>query len=353
MPEIETVRTGHWPGSATAHANINVALIKYWGKADERLIIPRVSSLSLTLAGLGTTTTVSFAPEGTARDTLTIDGRPKEGAPLARVTQVLDLVRARAGITARAAVTSSSTVPYGAGLASSASAFAALAAAAAAAAGLHMAGRELSRLARRGSGSACRSVFPGLVLWHAGHDDASSYAEPVNCPIDLAMCVVMISRRRKPMSSREAMRLTARTSPLYDAWIRACTRDLAAALAAVHTRDVAALGAVCEANALTMHGTIMASRPPVIFWAPETLAAFAAVRALRDSGLGAWATVDAGPNVKVLSAAADAPQVSRELRRRLPGVSVRVCRPGDGVRIVTGDAADGMVDEMADGSGIG
>jgi diphosphomevalonate decarboxylase len=376
--------------SATACAHANIALIKYWGKADEALVIPTTSSLSLTLDGLSTQTTVEFLADGdalargdgvradgdgvraddgaprsetgeradaagsdvsaaqsdttpdiapgtisdTVPDTLTIDGVLQHGTSLARVSRFLDLVRERAGIAAPARVTSRNTVPFGAGLASSASAFAALAAAASRAAGLELSGRDLSRLARRGSGSACRSIYGGLVKWNAGHDDATSYAQPVECPMDLAIIVILISAKEKPMSSREAMRLTMRTSPLYPAWMRASADDMTRALAAVAASDLDALGEVVEANALGMHASMMAARPAVIYWLPQTVTALFAVRDLRKNGYGAWSTMDAGANVKVLTAAADAEQVASELRDRLPGQTIEVHHIGSGVRVV-------------------
>ncbi|MCI1673187.1 MAG: diphosphomevalonate decarboxylase [Bifidobacterium tibiigranuli] len=372
--------------SATACAHANIALIKYWGKADEGLVIPTTSSLSLTLDGLSTQTTVEFlaggetlaggdgaradgdevradggvlrseagertdaagsdgsatksdtAPDtisGTVPDTLTIDGVAQHGTSLARVSRFLDLIRERAGIAAPARVTSRNTVPFGAGLASSASAFAALAAAASRAAGLELSGRDLSRLARRGSGSACRSIYGGLVKWNAGHDDATSYAQPVECPMDLAIIVILISAKEKPMSSREAMRLTMRTSPLYPAWVRASADDMTRALAAVAASNLDALGEVVEANALGMHASMMAARPAVIYWLPQTITALSAVRDLRRHGYSAWSTMDAGANVKVLAAAADAEQVASELRDRLPGQTIEVHHIGSGVRVV-------------------
>ncbi|MDF7640745.1 diphosphomevalonate decarboxylase [Bifidobacterium sp. ESL0784] len=326
---------------ATAVANANIALIKYWGKADERLIIPRASSLSLTLDGLSTRTTVEFGEPYTAdspdtqsiTDSLTIDGKEQQGPALTRVSKFLDIVRDEAGLKLPAHVTSSNTVPFGAGLASSASAFAALAAAASKAAGLELNPRDLSRLARRGSGSACRSIFGGLVKWNAGDDDASSYAEPVDSGnMDLAIVVVLISSAKKPISSREAMRRTIATSPLYDAWIDSCGKDLDDALAAIRVGDVGRLGEITEANALGMHAAMMASRPAVLYWLPQTVAALNAVADIRETGLGAWSTMDAGPNVKVLTDGRDAERVADQLRDRLPNCEIAVHRPGAGVR---------------------
>lgn len=336
------------PYCATACAHANIALIKYWGKADESLVIPTTSSLSLTLDGLTTQTTVEFHADDESceqagasatgspllHDTLSIDGQEQIGTSLQRVSKFLDVIRERAGIALPARVVSHNTVPFGAGLASSASAFAALAAAASRAAGLELSDRELSRIARRGSGSACRSIYGGLVKWNAGHDDESSYAEPVESPLDLAIIVVLISAKEKPMSSREAMRLTVRTSPLYPAWVRASEVDMCDALAAVSHSDLRALGAVAEANALGMHAAMMSARPGVVYWLPQTVAALAAVRDMRTQGFDVWFTMDAGANVKVLALASEAEHVADELRNRMPDCAVEVHHPGSGVRIV-------------------
>jgi diphosphomevalonate decarboxylase len=319
--------------TATASANTNIALIKYWGKVDESLTIPATSSLSLTLDGTWTTTTVSFDGGSDGEDAVTINGSSPGGTQLSRVTRFLDLVRELSGQTARASVTSSSTVPLAAGLASSAAGFAALAAAASRAAGLHLDDRSLSRLARRGSGSATRSIFGGLVLWNAGVDDDTSYAEPVESALDLAMVVAVVSDRRKTISSRKAMRETMSASPLYPAWVEASREDLRTALAAVRSGDLPALGEVVEANALGMHATMIASRPGIMYWMPQTVEALHTIRDMRGEGLPVWATIDAGPNVKALTQAGSAEQVADALRERLPGAAVSIRRSGAGVRV--------------------
>ena len=330
--------------TATASANTNIALIKYWGKADESLAIPATSSLSLTLGGTRTTTTVSFDGGAGDADAVRINGSAPSGTALTRVTRFLDLVRERSGIAQRASVDSTSTVPLAAGLASSAAGFAALAAAASRAAGMDLDGRALSRLARRGSGSAARSVFGGLVLWNAGEDDATSYAEPIDGAIggatgepagsglDPAMVVVVLSDGRKTISSTRAMKQTMTASPLYPAWVEASREDLRAALEAVRSGDLARLGEVAEANALGMHASMMAARPAIMYWLPRTIEVLHTVRAMRQDGLPAWATIDAGPNVKVLTRGGSAERVAAALRERVPGAAVSVRLPGAGVR---------------------
>ena len=319
--------------TATASANTNIALIKYWGKADESLAIPVTSSLSLTLGGTRTTTTVSFDGGTGGEDAVTINGATPGGTARERVVRFLDLVRSRAGMTIPASVTSSSTVPLAAGLASSAAGFAALAAAATRAAGMRLDERALSRLARRGSGSATRSIFGGLVLWNAGVDDETSYAEPVDCDLAPAMVVVVVSAERKTISSTQAMRHTMNTSPLYPAWAEASREDLRVALDAVRARDLPRLGEVVEGNALGMHAAMIASRPSVVYWLPETLDVLHTVRVMRDEGFPVWATIDAGPNVKVLTAGEDADRVATVLRDRIPCATTSVRYPGGGVRV--------------------
>ena len=335
-PSTPAAPTAH---TATASANTNIALIKYWGKADESLMIPTTSSLSLTLDDTWTTTTVSFDGGAGDADAVRINGSAPSGTALTRVTRFLDLVRERSGIAQRASVDSTSTVPLAAGLASSAAGFAALAAAASRAAGMDLDGRALSRLARRGSGSAARSVFGGLVLWNAGDDDATSYAEPIEEPagdtasdLDPAMVVVVLSDGRKTISSTQAMRRTMTASPLYPAWVEASREDLRAALEAVRSGDLARLGEVAEANALGMHASMMAARPAIMYWLPRTVEVLHTIRAMRQDGLPAWATIDAGPNVKVLTRGSSAEQVATALRESVPGAAVSVRRPGAGVR---------------------
>ena len=333
------------PRAATATAHANIALIKYWGKANEELILPRTSSLSLTLDELYTTTTVRFLDdEQDAWDRAILDGEPVSGRPMERITALLDIVRERAGISAPAEVTSLNTVPTAAGLASSASGFAALAGACAAAAGLDLGTRELSRLARRGSGSAARSIFGGLTIWHAGEDDASSFAEPLEGAADgtdfaddMSLLVLVLNAGHKAVSSREAMRRTVRNSPLYEPWVRQHADQLSAALEAVAHRDLARLGEAAEANALGMHAAMAAATPSVDYLTEASHAALEAVRDARAAGFPAWATMDAGPNVKVLTNVEHAKALEARLRGTLeqsvPGLHTIVTHSGPGVKV--------------------
>ncbi|MCX5404166.1 diphosphomevalonate decarboxylase [Streptomyces sp. NBC_00335] len=336
----EGPQTGLLDHGPTAVAHPNIALIKYWGKRDERLVIPYVDSLSMTLDVFPTHTTVRLDP-GARTDSVVLDGKPAEGEPRERVIVFLDLVRELAGRSERAAVDTRNAVPTGAGLASSASGFAALAVAATAAYGLDLDPTALSRLARRGSASASRSIFGGFALCHAGQGvgeaaDLSSYAEPVPLPdFDPALVVALVNAGPKAVSSRAAMRRTVETSPLYQAWATSSKGDLTDMRAALLRGDLEAVGEIAERNALGMHATMLAARPAVRYLSPATVAVLDGVLQLRKDGVAAYATMDAGPNVKVLCHPEAAPRVAETLLAAAPGCSVLTARRGPAARLLT------------------
>lgn len=323
--------------AATFVAHPNIALIKYWGKRDERLMIPYLGSLSMTLDVLPTTTTVRLCPDARA-DTVTLNGTPAEADTRRRVVAFLDLVRRMAGSTEPAAVDTRNSVPTAAGLASSASGFAALASASAAAYGLDLDLTALSRLARRGSVSAARSVFGGFVICHAGRGagataDLGSYAEPLPVPdFAPAMVIAVVNAGPKVVSSRAAMRRTVETSPLYRSWLASGKDDLSEMRAALPDGDLDAVGAIAERNALGMHATMLAARPAVRYLSPDTVTVLDSVVRLRGDGVSAYATMDAGPNVKVLCHRANADLVAETVRAAAPGCSVITAGRGPGVR---------------------
>jgi diphosphomevalonate decarboxylase len=316
---------------ATARALSNIAFIKYWGNADDALRLPANSSLSMNLAGLTTTTTVAFEPK-LSGDVVVIDGRERFGPSRQRVAAHLDRVRVLAGIATQARVVSENNFPAGAGIASSASAFAALSLAATRAAGLDLSERELSALARLGSGSACRSVPAGFVAWHAGDSHETSYAVSVAPPDHWALCdlVAIVSSSHKPVGSSEGHRLAA-TSPLHAARVASVPERLAAAQTALLKRDLAVFGPPVEEDGLAMHSVMMTSRPPLHYWLPATVEVMRAVMRWRGEGLGVYFTIDAGPNVHCLCLAEDAGEVEARLRGLYGVQDVRLARPGGGV----------------------
>ncbi|EOS7837068.1 diphosphomevalonate decarboxylase [Enterococcus hirae] len=285
-----------------ARAYTNIALIKYWGKKNESLILPMNNSLSLTLDAFYTETEVSFSDAYT-EDQFYLDNQLQDEKATKKISTFLDIVREEAGTTKKAKVISQNFVPTAAGLASSASGLAALAGACNEALKLGLDDQALSRLARRGSGSACRSIFGGFVEWEKGHDDQSSYAHPISSDgfeDHLAMVFLLLNEQKKDVSSRDGMRRTVETSSFYQGWLDSVEADLYQLKQAIKTKNFQLLGETMEQNGLKMHGTTLAARPPFTYWSPDSLKAMQAVRDLRNQGIPCYFTMDAGPNVKVL-----------------------------------------------------
>jgi diphosphomevalonate decarboxylase len=319
-----------WTATAIAHPNI--AFIKYWGNRDHELRLPSNPSLSMNLAGLETTTSVAF-DETLKDDEVTIGGEVQGGVARARVSKHLDLIRARAGMVWCARVESRSNFPAGAGIASSASAFAALTVAGAAAAGLQLSEAELSALARRGSGSACRSVPGGFTEWRVGAGDADSYAVSIAPPEHWALAdlVALLSKKHKATGSTEGHSLAA-ASPLQAARVASAPERLAQCKAALLAREFPAFAEIVEADSTLMHAVMMTSYPPLYYWEPLTLAIMKAVREWRAGGLAVCFTIDAGANVHCIATAEAAPEVERRLRAL--GVSeILQARPGGPARL--------------------
>ncbi|MFN0061359.1 MAG: diphosphomevalonate decarboxylase [Myxococcaceae bacterium] len=325
---------------ATAVAHPNIALVKYWGKRDERLILPHQSSLSVTLAPLSVTTTVEFSAEK-GEDVVELNGKRAEGSERSRVVELLAAVRLAAGGLGKARVVSHGDFPMSAGLASSAAGFAALAVAARAAAGLPADVRTASRLARSGSGSACRSIQGGYCAWRRGEraDGEDSYAEqlfPASHWPDLRLVVAVVSRAEKSVKSRDGMRSTVETSPYYRAWADDAEAELPRAQAFIRARDLESLGALSERNAWRMHATAFAADPPLCYLLPGTLALIQALPEARAHGTPVWFTLDAGPNPVLLTDAKHEEAVVA-LAKKMGALDVVRCHPGGDAKIIERD----------------
>ncbi len=319
---------------ATAVASPNIAFIKYWGNRDERLRLPANGSISLTLDPLQTRVRVHF-DSALLTDRVVIQGTAAPPEAAARVGAHLDLVRELAGLHLPALVESQSNFSQGVGLASSASAFAALTRAAAAAAGLELDPHALSRLARRGSGSACRSIFGGFVQWHAGLDDSSSFAEPIAPPEHwiLADLIAIVETGHKAVGSTAGHALAA-TSPLQAARVADAPRRLSECRRAILERDFQRLAYVAEQDSNLMHAVMLTSTPSLLYWAPATIAVIQAVLQARRAGIEVFYTIDAGPNVHCLCPVESAEAVEQVLGR-LPGVQrILRCQPGGPARLL-------------------
>ncbi|EME8246923.1 diphosphomevalonate decarboxylase [Enterococcus faecium] len=319
-----------------ARAYTNIALIKYWGKKNEELILPMNNSLSLTLDAFYTETEVIFS-DSYMVDEFYLDGTLQDEKATKKVSQFLDLFRKEAGLSLKASVISQNFVPTAAGLASSASGLAALAGACNTALKLGLDDLSLSRFARRGSGSACRSIFGGFVEWEKGHDDLSSYAKPVpsdSFEDDLAMVFVLINDQKKEVSSRNGMRRTVETSSFYQGWLDSVEGDLYQLKQAIKTKDFQLFGETMERNGLKMHGTTLAAQPPFTYWSPDSLKAMDAVRQLRKQGIPCYFTMDAGPNVKVLVENSHLSEVQETFTKLFSKEQVITAHAGPGIAII-------------------
>lgn len=323
------------PGRAEAIARANIALAKYWGKSDDRLNLPAVPSLSITLEPMRTETRVEL-DESLDADAFELDGElalPKESA---RVTELLDRVRAESGQRARARVTSRNHFPTASGLASSASGFAALAAAARAAYGLPRDDARASATARRASASAARSIYGGFVELPAGvpGDDALA-ARPLwdASHWDLRVIVAVITEGRKDVGSREGMGHSRQTSPYWSAWVESAPRMCDGIREAIGARDYARLGPLVEQSFTTMHALAFTSAPSTLYFQPASIAALQTVASLRASGVPVWPTMDAGPHVKAVCPGEAAAKVESALAATAGVIRTLHARPGGGVEI--------------------
>lgn len=315
-------------------AYTNIALIKYWGKENDELKIPKNNSLSLTLDAFYTETQVTF-DESLSSDELVIDGEQQEASALKKAQIVLDLVREKAQMDIPAKIESFNHVPTAAGLASSASGLAALAAAASESAGLNLTKKELSILARRGSGSASRSIYGGFVEWEKGNSNDTSFAKPIDdADWDVGMLFIIVNDKQKDVSSSRGMKRTVESSPFYPVWLDTLDEDLQAMKKAIKTQDILEVGAIAERNALKMHATNLGAKPPFTYWTPDSMRAMDAVRRLRSEGYSVHFTMDAGPNVKLIGKASELEEIKTTLLKQFSKDQLVIAKAGPGLQIL-------------------
>lgn len=314
---------------AEVFAPANIALCKYWGKRDTELNLPATSSLSVSLPDRGSHIVLSL--HAGESDAIRLNDAPVSSASsfYRRFTEYLDLFRTPSGWRVNAEIRSS--VPVGAGLASSASGFASIVIALDQWLDWRLTREELSILARLGSGSACRSLWNGFVEWEAGSrpDGMDSHGVPLsdNWP-GFCIGLMIFTERTKPISSREAMQRTVQTSRLYRDWPDTVERDLCFIKKAIHEKNFHLLGKTAESNAMAMHATLRDAEPSINYDLPETLAAMEQVRQFRETtGTDLYFTQDAGPNLKLLFMEQDLQQVARYF----PGMQTVRAFPTSGV----------------------
>lgn len=314
------------PRKASAIACANIAFIKYWGNRNHKLRLPSNGSISMNLASLYTQTEIQMDAD-LKQDALTLNGMPQNNSPLKRVQTFMDQIRKLSGVMHYAQIISFNNFPPSAGLASSASGFAALTVAASRAYGLNLSERDLSRLARRGSGSAARSIPAGFVEWYAGHNDQDSYAETI-APADhwnLMDCIAVIHKEPKKISSTQGHQL-AETSPVQEARILDCERRLDICRNAIHKKDFSLLAEIIELDSNLLHAVMMTSTPPLLYWEGTSIEIMKAVRGWRKNGIPAAYTFDAGPNAHVICEHRYHDEITKRLRA-MDGVATVISSP--------------------------
>ncbi len=319
---------------STAIANSNIALIKYWGKADDELFLPMNSSISMTLDNLQTICTVEFS-EDFKQDVVEINSRPANPKTGDRIKRNLDLIRRIGKTNLKVKVATNFNFPIGAGLASSASASASLTLAGCSALGMNFDKRQLSILARQGSGSSCRSIYGGYVKWLKANASEGSYAVQIadENHFDIRDVIAVVSKEEKAVSSRDGMRTTVETSPLFKSRLQNVEVSLKDMEKAILDKDFEAIGRLAEADCLSMHATMLTSQPPLIYWEPITVKLMKYVEQWRDDGISAYFTIDAGPNVHILTLPEDAKEVEDRLKEMPEVLEVIHSKLGSDARI--------------------
>ena len=290
------------PGTvAECFAPSNIALCKYWGKRDVELNLPINASLSISLGELGSRTKITESTSGEDQVSLNGELLASDSKFALKVINFIDLFRR--DLKQPVSVSTVNNIPTAAGLASSASGFAALTLAINDFYGLGLTSEVLSAFARMGSGSASRSIYQGFVEWHKGNreDGMDSCAEQLDLKWPgFRIGLLKVATGEKKVDSRAGMQRTVESAPLYQSWPQQAAQDLATIKRALADRDFELLGQTAEQNALSMHATMIASWPPLLYWQPESVAAMQQVWELRALGIPVYLTMDAGPNLKLL-----------------------------------------------------
>jgi len=319
----------------TAQAHSNIALVKYWGKGDKKLRLPVNSSAAIALDNLTTTTTVEFRTD-LQEDQVELIGEGFELGEVEKVSKHLDRIRELAKMNLKAKVVSQNSFPKAAGMASSASGFAALTVAAASAAGLSLSEKELSILARQGSGSASRSIPGGVSVWHAGTSSETSFAERIDYPKEWDLHVLLVmadDTSAKKVGSTDGMAL-APTSPYFLVAVKEAEQNIKRLREAMKKGDWSAFGKVIEDECFRLHMLCMTTTPNILYWRGVSVEIFQRLFKLRESGVEAFFTVDAGPHVHVVCRGKDSEIVKKSLSE-LSGIKTIIeCGIGEGAKLV-------------------
>ncbi len=335
----------------TAIGTSNIAFVKYWGRREERINLPMNSSISMTLDDtMSTKTSVIFSNDMDC-DRLFIDGKEEDlrGEPSEKSKFTMDMLnylRIISNQDAHVLIVSENGFPSSSGLASSASGGATLAFALSHALNLGLSQREISIIARRISGSACRSVYGGIVKWNKGSkaDGSDSYAEQVvneNYWSDLTDIIAIADPSKKKVSSSTGHSSTIRTSSLYASRPAFAEEGTGIVASAVLSKDFQKLAEAIMRDSNNMHATMLDTWPPIIYLTDTSRDIMYAIHELnlRSGQYVAAYTFDAGANAHIITTARHANEIL-DLLKDVPGVTDTIkSKSGSGPRILGDDAS--------------
>ncbi|HER0976332.1 TPA: diphosphomevalonate decarboxylase [Streptococcus pyogenes] len=295
------------PNVITVTSYANIAIIKYWGKENQAKMIPSTSSISLTLENMFTTTSVSFLPDTATSDQFYINGVLQNDEEHTKISTIIDQFRQPGQAFVK--METQNNMPTAAGLSSSSSGLSALVKACDQLFDTQLDQKALAQKAKFASGSSSRSFFGPVAAW----DKDSGAIYKVETDLKMAMIMLVLNAAKKPISSREGMKLCRDTSTAFDEWVEQSAIDYQHMLTYLKTNNFEKVGQLTEANALAMHATTKTANPPFSYLTKESYQAMEAVKELRQEGFACYFTMDAGPNVKVLCLEKDLAQLAERL----------------------------------------
>ncbi len=320
-------------------APVNFALIKYWGKRDDTLNLPSTSSLSISVKELYTITEARFV-SNEGDDEISINKETLHDKESGKILTHLQFLKNYFKKQGSFIIKSENNFPRNAGLASSASGFCALTTACILAMEKQWKSTdELSILCRRGSGSSCRSLYGGFVLWDKGkaldgHDSVSKPLFDENHWSDLRCMVVCISNQEKEMSSSAGMKHSKETSAFYEHWVSSHENDLLKTIEYIKDKNFLSLAEIIEYNCMKMFAVHLSSFPPILYWLPETIRLLHLLKKLKAEGFHLGYTLDAGPQVKILVHKKDCESLQKIITKNIQYSLSITSEIGEGMKIL-------------------
>lgn len=281
----------------TVRSYANIAIIKYWGKKDEKNMIPATSSISLTLENMYTDTEISFIDDNdkfNGTDLFYLNGELQDKKQTEKISKVIDMFRKDKS--RKVLIKTENSMPTEAGLSSSSSGLSAVIKACNKLFGKNLSRNEMAGISKFGSGSSARSFFGPVGAW----DKDTGEIYEIKTDLKLAMIMLVLNEEKKIISSREGMKLCSETSTIFEKWIKDSEKDYEEMKKALVENNFEKVGELTEKNALAMHETTLYADPPFSYLTDKSREAMNYVRELRKKGEKCYFTMDAGPNVKVL-----------------------------------------------------